>query len=57
MKTVIKKGPCCFCEKTVSSDFYCYGCREYVCKDCDVSMGNTPMGSHEPDDHLVEMED
>jgi len=40
---------CYFCKKEVSDDYYCYGCDEYVCDDCDKEP---ELGEdHEVEDH------
>jgi len=46
---------CYFCEKEVTEDTYCFGCKHYVCEDCD----QTPLiaGPHNVDEHQQEDED
>ena len=44
---------CYFCEKVVSEDEYCFGCRHYVCSGCDET---TIFGDHEVDEHQEEVE-
>lgn len=51
-----KAQACAFCETPCSDDDFCYGCRTYVCSDCDVTYGSL-SGGHEPDDHTREPED
>lgn len=29
------KGNCFICGKEVSGEFFCFGCREFICEDCD----------------------
>ena len=29
---------CYFCDKEVTSDDFCYGCKHYVCKDCEETL-------------------
>lgn len=45
---VEESGNCHFCGKEVDSDFYCYGCGEYVCEECDEKE---PWGPHSIEDH------
>lgn len=44
-----KKKVCIFCGKDVTDDEYCYGCKEYVCEDCD--NRSVPFGEHSVRDH------
>lgn len=39
---------CYLCGEPCDEDDYCYGCRKYICSDCDE---NAVMGDHEPEDH------
>jgi hypothetical protein len=41
---------CYFCKTPVTEDEYCYGCGEYVCDDCGLSM-NPPFGKHPVEAH------
>jgi len=45
---------CYFCAAEVSDDDYCYGCKEYVCAECDVMSINMPWGGHGVDLHAEE---
>lgn len=45
-------GPCRECGKPTKADQFCFGCKTLVCEKCDISMGNTPMGSHDWTAHL-----
>jgi len=48
-------GKCYFCGKEVDDEFYCYGCKEYICED---HLGyDPPMGEHHPEDHEETWED
>ena len=42
---------CYFCGKEVTEDDYCYGCKEYVCEECNET---DPWGSHDVEDHQEE---
>lgn len=44
-----KEMECWFCGKAVTKDFYCYGCRQYICGECDT--GNPDFGKHKPEEH------
>ncbi|GAH53683.1 unnamed protein product [marine sediment metagenome] len=39
---------CYFCSRDVDNDRYCYGCRHYVCVECDETQ---PIGLHQIKDH------
>lgn len=43
-------GHCRLCEEPVTSDDFCYGCRQHVCVDCDETQ---PAGTHSVDDHKL----
>lgn len=44
-----KKEPrCYFCGKTCTEDEYCYGCKHYVCSDCDETG---VFGDHTVEEH------
>jgi len=45
---------CYFCEKEVTEDDYCFGCKHYVCEDCDHAP--LTIGDHDVDDHQEEDE-
>ena len=45
---------CYFCEKKVTEDDYCFGCKHYVCQDCST---NDPWGDHNVDEHQEEEEE
>ncbi len=45
-------GKCHFCGKKVSADDYCYGCKKYVCEECeDYDSYDRPAGLHRVEDH------
>lgn len=48
-----KNKVCYFCGKEVTEDDFCYGCRHYVCQECDEE---TPFGNHCVEDHQEEDE-
>jgi len=48
---------CYFCEKNVEEGNYCYGCKHYVCEDCDKAGIDIPLGGHDVEDHQPEGED
>lgn len=39
---------CYFCGKEVTNEHYCYGCRHYVCEECDETQ---PVGYHQVKEH------
>lgn len=51
------KSKCALCEKPFKNDkeadeCFCFGCKAFVCDDCDVSDGSLGRG-HKVDDHAV----
>lgn len=49
--------PKCFnCEKTVTDDMYCSGCKSYICEECRAgySIAAAFPGNHDREDHLVD---
>lgn len=51
-------GPCFACGKVVSGDFYCYGCKEYICDGCDKQCieHENALGAHVRDVHVSDCE-
>jgi hypothetical protein len=48
------EGPCFHCEEPCTSDNYCFGCKSFICEECDREQ---QMGfGHDPSDHLLEEE-
>jgi hypothetical protein len=45
---------CYFCEKVVTEDDYCSGCKHYVCQDCSLV---DVFGEHSVDEHQEEEEE
>jgi hypothetical protein len=43
-------GNCFFCRKEVDGMFYCFGCKEFICGDCD-HRDPMAMGRHKACDH------
>jgi hypothetical protein len=43
-------GHCFFCGEAVSGMSYCFGCKEFVCKNCDHRNPNA-TGRHEVSEH------
>jgi hypothetical protein len=41
---------CRVCDKLCNEDDFCYGCKEYICEECDFSSGS-PMGDHSWEAH------
>ena len=41
-------GTCFFCKKNLDGMDYCFGCKEFVCGDCNQ---REPIGRHEVTDH------
>ena len=46
---------CYHCEKEVDKDYFCHGCKEYICDSCEdlESVASRMMGSHDPMDHVT----
>ncbi len=57
VKTVVEKeggpGNCFNCYKLVGSELYCYGCKEWICDDCEKAFCTSGFG-HPPEEHLSE---
>ena len=45
---------CYFCEKHVTEEDYCFGCKHFVCEECDKL---TPIGNHHVKEHQEEKEE
>lgn len=46
------KGKCHFCGEEIDGDYYCYGCKHFVCEDCEGFLpSNRPTGNHRVEDH------
>ena len=46
------KGRCHFCGVELDSDYYCYGCKEFICGVCDNCASTVyPCGPHKVKDH------
>ncbi len=43
------KSSCYFCNKKLTREFYCYGCKNYVCSDCD--LGDAIGHGHDVKQH------
>ena len=48
---VPEKGNCWFCGKEVGGEFFCYGCDEFVCEECDTDPFSLPFGGHIVENH------
>jgi len=46
---------CYFCGEQCTEEDYCYGCKTYICEECD-SIRESPWGNHFPEDHEVLLE-
>jgi len=47
----------CFnCQKSVDENSFCFGCKNYICDECDVN-GINLFGKHQCEDHLFNNED
>jgi hypothetical protein len=44
------------CGKTLNGDYYCYGCKSFVCDDCD-HKDPGQIGPHSPEAHDAHMDD
>lgn len=50
MKRKKPAPPTCYlCRGRANEEHYCYGCRAYVCEECDKTFC---IGEHAPGDHL-----
>ena len=47
----IPDGECFNCDAPVDRDYYCFGCRVYVCTECELNI-NMPFRDHDPNTHL-----
>ena len=45
-------GDCFRCGKQIEAEFYCYGCKEYVCDDCITNTGVSGPG-HDSELHFA----
>lgn len=45
-----EEGKCYFCNKNCLNDSYCYGCKTFICDDCDASPAGA-FGNHSPSIH------
>lgn len=50
-------GKCFKCQRTVTQDDHCWGCREYVCEECNVGGLRVPWGGHNVDAHFKHYSD
>jgi len=63
MSDIPEKGNCFKCGAEVDSEFYCYGCKEFVCDgdDCEGAVGYSLASAtghgHKPDDHFIEADE
>lgn len=48
-----RAGNCRFCGVELDNDYFCSGCGEFICDDCDVSCGEIPFGGHDPFEHRI----
>lgn len=49
-----KTATCCLCERPVTDDALCHGCKSYVCEACD--QNPDVMGHHDVAEHQAEPE-
>lgn len=47
------EGVCIGCERVISRDHYCFGCKQFICEACDQTKG-AACGDHDPDLHLID---
>ena len=47
-----RSGKCFECGADCSSDYYCYGCGEFVCAGC--SLNDSLTSCHDQSEHLEE---
>lgn len=47
---VPEEGFCFNCSAPLDDDYFCYGCEEFVCDECNVSGA---WGDHTAEDHLI----
>lgn len=48
------EGICHFCEEPCNQDDYCYGCREFICNQCDKRDMELPFEPHDVEKHKRE---
>ena len=50
---------CTHCNKNTDKNQFCYGCKTYVCDNCEVawSVAAAGFGGHAPEDHLEKAEE
>lgn len=44
-------GKCFNCGKAVTEDDFCFGCKAYVCEECNTNGLNVPWGGHDKSAH------
>ena len=52
-KPLPQTSTCFNCGKLLSEDNYCFGCKSFVCDDCDLRQYSGRVGSHPKEDHLI----
>ena len=60
MSDIPESGKCFKCKVELGREFYCYGCKEFICDDCPESWSDadaTSSNVHKPDDHFVEADE
>ena len=45
------EGECYFCHKPTTTDNYCYGCKQYICAECDPPEVSDFCGPHTVERH------
>jgi len=58
-KGTLPKYSCYHCEKEVGKDYFCHGCKQYICDGCEdlESVASCTMGSHDPMDHVTKFDE
>ncbi len=63
MSDIPESGNCYKCSDWLGKEFYCYGCKEFICDDMDCgglvvwSLASATGPGHMPDDHWIEADD
>lgn len=50
MASEISHGNCFGCDLDTPSEYYCYGCEEYVCDNCNYNLDI--FGKHDVEEHF-----
>lgn len=65
VKDIPEDGKCYKCNKPLDGDYFCFGCKAFICEPGDEdgcepsgwSMADATIGGHDPEDHWEEAVD